>query len=92
MGKHRRLASGRQLCLTNSSPLTAAIPRKSQPQWQQRKSDRNSDHSFSTTVALAIEWIEGRRYLGLDVLARSRNDKPTDSTGSTEEVTPALTA
>ncbi|ABG98845.1 transposase (plasmid) [Rhodococcus jostii RHA1] len=39
------------------------------------------------------EWIEGRRYLGLDVLARSRNDKPTDSsTESTEEVTPALTA
>ncbi len=38
------------------------------------------------------EWIEGRRYLGLDVLARSRN-KPTDSsTESTEEVTPALTA
>lgn len=42
------------------------------------------------------EWIEGRRYLGLDALARSRNDKPTDSTtgatGATEEVTPALTA
>ncbi|MFD7012767.1 IS256 family transposase [Rhodococcus jostii] len=39
------------------------------------------------------EWIEGRRYLGLDVLARSRNDRPTDSsTESTEEVTPALTA
>ncbi|NHU41686.1 IS256 family transposase [Rhodococcus sp. A14] len=39
------------------------------------------------------EWIEGRRYLGLDVLARSRNDKLTDSsTESTEEVTPALTA
>ncbi|MDV7088663.1 IS256 family transposase [Rhodococcus opacus] len=39
------------------------------------------------------EWIEGRRYLGLDVLARSRNDKPTDSSSeSTEEVTPALTA
>ena len=39
------------------------------------------------------EWIEGRRYLGLDVLARSRNDKPTDSSAeSTEEVTPALTA
>lgn len=39
------------------------------------------------------EWIEGRRYLGLDVLARSRNDKPTDSsTESAEEVTPALNA
>jgi transposase-like protein len=39
------------------------------------------------------EWIEGRRYLGLDVLARSRNDNTTDSgTESTEEVTPALTA
>jgi len=39
------------------------------------------------------EWIEGRRYLGLDVLARSRTDKPADSvTEETEEVTPALTA
>lgn len=39
------------------------------------------------------EWIEGRRYLGLDVLARSRTDKPTDSvTEDTEEVTSALTA
>ncbi|MGX4712378.1 IS256 family transposase [Rhodococcus ruber] len=39
------------------------------------------------------EWIEGRRYLGLDVLARSRTDTPTDSvTEDTEEVTPALTA
>ncbi|PND54041.1 IS256 family transposase [Rhodococcus sp. ENV425] len=39
------------------------------------------------------EWIEGRRYLGLDVLARSRTDKPADSvTEDTEEVTPALTA
>ena len=39
------------------------------------------------------EWIEGRRYLGLDVLARSRTDNTTDSsTESTEEVTPALTA
>ncbi|ANS28827.1 hypothetical protein R1CP_20745 [Rhodococcus opacus] len=39
------------------------------------------------------EWIEGRRYLGLDVLARSRTDNTTaSSTESTEEVTPALTA
>lgn len=39
------------------------------------------------------EWIEGRRYLDLDVLARSRTDKPADSvTEDTEEVTPALTA
>ena len=39
------------------------------------------------------EWIEGRRYLGLDVLTRSRTDTPTDSvTEDTEEVTPALTA
>ncbi|NGP05142.1 IS256 family transposase [Rhodococcus sp. 14C212] len=39
------------------------------------------------------EWIEGRRYLGLDVLARSRTDKPADNvTEDTEEVTPALTA
>ncbi|WP_350246327.1 IS256 family transposase [Rhodococcus sp. D-6] len=39
------------------------------------------------------EWIEGRRYLGLDVLARSRTDKRADSVAEeTEEVTPALTA
>ncbi|ETT24098.1 mobile element protein [Rhodococcus aetherivorans] len=39
------------------------------------------------------EWIEGRRYLGLDVLVRSRTDKPADSvTEETGEVTPALTA
>ncbi|MGV9734100.1 IS256 family transposase [Rhodococcus aetherivorans] len=39
------------------------------------------------------EWIEGRRYLGLDVLARSRTDTPADSVAEeTEEVTPALTA
>ena len=38
------------------------------------------------------EWIEGRRYLGLDVLARSRTDKPADTAEETEEVTPALTA
>ena len=39
------------------------------------------------------EWIEGRRYLGLDVLARSRTDKPADSvTEETGEVTTALTA
>ncbi|MFJ9371576.1 IS256 family transposase, partial [Nocardia sp. NPDC101769] len=36
------------------------------------------------------EWIEGRRYLGLDVLARSRGLAPTDEQ---EETTPAeLTA
>ncbi|MGO4205707.1 IS256 family transposase [Rhodococcus sp. TAF43] len=38
------------------------------------------------------EWIEGRRYLGLDVLAHARGDKPADTTEPTEEVTPALTA
>jgi len=39
------------------------------------------------------EWIEGRRYLGLDVLARSRSNTPAQSvTEPTEEVTPALTA
>jgi len=40
------------------------------------------------------EWIEGRRYLGLDVLARSRsNNRPAEAvTEPTEEVTPALTA
>lgn len=37
------------------------------------------------------EWIEGH-YLGLEVLARSRTDKPTDSvTEDTEKVTPVLT-
>ena len=36
------------------------------------------------------EWIEGRRYLGLDVLARSRINVVPDST--TEEVTEPLTA
>ena len=39
------------------------------------------------------EWIEGRRYLGLDVLARSRSNSPAQTvTEPTEEVTPALTA
>ncbi|MEZ5152520.1 IS256 family transposase [Rhodococcus zopfii] len=39
------------------------------------------------------EWIEGRRYLGLDVLARSRTDKCADAASNdTEEVAPALTA
>ncbi|GAC86234.1 putative transposase [Gordonia paraffinivorans NBRC 108238] len=39
------------------------------------------------------EWIEGRRYLGLDVLARSRSNTPAQTvTEPTEEVTPALTA
>ena len=36
------------------------------------------------------EWIEGRRYLGLDVLARSRISLITDT--STQEVTEPLTA
>jgi hypothetical protein len=36
------------------------------------------------------EWTEGRRYLGLDILAKSRLDA---NTSSDEEVTlPALTA
>ena len=40
------------------------------------------------------EWIEGRRYLGLDVLARSRRNNPSAETVTepAEEVTPALTA
>ncbi|MCZ1075304.1 IS256 family transposase [Rhodococcus sp. A5(2022)] len=40
------------------------------------------------------EWIEGRRYLGLDVLVRSRSNNPPAETVTepTEEVTPALTA
>ena len=39
------------------------------------------------------EWIEGRRYLGLDVLAQARGDKPADTaTEPAEGVTPALTA
>ncbi|CDZ91089.1 hypothetical protein RHRU231_800016 [Rhodococcus ruber] len=43
------------------------------------------------------EWIDGRHYLGLDVLARSRTDKPADKpadsvTEDTGEVTSALTA
>lgn len=40
------------------------------------------------------EWIEGRRYLGLDVLAAARGDKLADTTdpNENEEVTPALTA
>ncbi len=40
------------------------------------------------------EWIEGRRYLGLDVLARSRsnNESAETVTEPAEEVTPALTA
>nr|EJI93323.1 transposase, mutator type [Rhodococcus sp. JVH1] len=38
------------------------------------------------------EWIEGRRYLGLDVLARSHRDHTT-TTEPEQEVTPAaLTA
>jgi putative transposase len=45
------------------------------------------------------EWTEGRRYLGLDVLQRSRltvlSTEPTDQTsitGTVQEVTPALSA
>ena len=40
------------------------------------------------------EWIEGRRYLGLDVFAAARGDKLADTTdpNENEEVTPALTA
>ena len=43
------------------------------------------------------EWAEGRRYLGLDVLARARITAVPDPTTSTEEVTttdtiPALSA
>jgi putative transposase len=41
------------------------------------------------------EWIEGRRYLGLDVLTRSRtapNDPDTSTSTSTSTVTPALSA
>ncbi len=40
------------------------------------------------------EWIEGRRYLGLDVLVRSRgNSQPAETvTEPAEEVTSALTA
>ena len=42
------------------------------------------------------EWIEGRRYLGLDVLARCRIRPNTDTASDTEEVTaptiPALSA
>jgi hypothetical protein len=38
------------------------------------------------------EWIEGRRYLGFDVLARSRRENAT-TTETQQEVTPAeLTA
>ncbi|PTR27459.1 hypothetical protein C8K36_10481 [Rhodococcus sp. OK519] len=41
------------------------------------------------------EWIEGRRYLGLDVPVTARGDKPTDTNDTAEpaeELTPALTA
>jgi putative transposase len=43
------------------------------------------------------EWTEGRRYLGLDVLARARLTTVSDTTAGTEEVTttdtiPALSA
>ena len=36
------------------------------------------------------DWIEGRRYLGLDVLARSRTRLVDDATGSTQSTQPAL--
>ena len=43
------------------------------------------------------EWAEGRRYLGLDVLAKARLTAVPDATTGTEEVTtsdtiPALSA
>ena len=39
------------------------------------------------------EGIEGRRYLGLDILTRSHSNRPAQTvTEPTEEVTPALTA
>jgi putative transposase len=38
------------------------------------------------------EWTEGRRYLGLDVLARSRMSVLTSDGNQTPEVTPALSA
>ena len=39
------------------------------------------------------EWTEGRRYLGIDVLAKSRLTVITGDSDTTEEVTlPALTA
>lgn len=37
------------------------------------------------------EWTEGRRYLGLDVLARCRIRPATDTASTTEEVTPQTT-
>ena len=38
------------------------------------------------------EWIESRRYLGLDVLTRSRALLSTTSEPTNEPTTPALTA
>ncbi len=38
------------------------------------------------------EWTEGRRYLGLEVLARSRIDHPQHRRRANPEVTPALSA
>jgi putative transposase len=43
------------------------------------------------------EWVEGRRYLGLDVLARARLTTVPDTTGAEEAATasktiPALSA
>lgn len=38
------------------------------------------------------EWIEGRRYLGLDVLARSRTTTDTNPNEQEETTTAALTA
>jgi hypothetical protein len=34
------------------------------------------------------DWIEGRRYLGLDILAKARLTAITDATSAIEEVTP----
>ena len=66
--------------------------------WKQICPDRTAVILLVGTVLAEQhdEWIEWRCYLGLDVLARSSNDRPTDRTTesheSTEEVTLALTA
>jgi putative transposase len=38
------------------------------------------------------EWIESRRYLGLDVLSKSRADNAPDTANEEVVTTPALTA
>ena len=38
------------------------------------------------------EWIESRRYLGLDVLTRSRSNPTTDTAANQEVTQPALTS